>query len=56
LIDVVNSDSNAYLNSLINPITFATNSGFALVPISNNAVMTGLKIANLVGKWFYKAN
>jgi hypothetical protein len=36
-----NSSSNAALNSLIKPITFLTNAGLALVPISTKAVMIG---------------
>lgn len=50
LMDDANSASNAFLNSTINPITFLTKAGSALVPISTNAEMIGLKMVNLAGK------
>jgi len=41
LIDDDNSDYNETLNELINPVTFATKTGSALVPNSTKAVMIG---------------
>ncbi len=39
---------------MINPETFSTKAGSALVPILTKAVMIGLKIDNLAGKCNFK--
>jgi len=39
---------------LINPTTFSTKAGSALVPKLTKAVIIGLKIDNLFGKCYYK--
>jgi len=39
---------------LIKELTFSTKAGSALVPISTNALMIGLKMVNLAGKCNYK--
>lgn len=39
---------------MINELTFSTKAGSALVPISTNALIIGLKMVNLAGKCNYK--